>query len=49
MIAEVLQDEAETGVTKPRVAERLARLAREAETDAAAVDAVRKALEELLA
>jgi hypothetical protein len=37
-----------SGVGRPSAAERLARLARTAPTDAEAVEAVRRALEELL-
>jgi len=48
MIAEILQDQAGTGGARSSAAERLARVAREAPTDAAAVEAVRKELEELL-
>jgi len=49
MIAEILQDEAGTGGARSSAAERLARVAREAATDDAAVEAVRKELEALLA
>jgi sulfate adenylyltransferase large subunit len=48
MIAEGLRERASTEAAKPHAAERLARIARAAATDADAVDAVRKALEELL-
>jgi len=47
MIAEVERDRSAVA-TRPSAAERLARLARTAPTDAEAVEAVRKALEELL-
>ena len=49
MIAEVLRDATSASAARSGAAERLARLARSAESDAAAVEAVRKALEELLA
>jgi sulfate adenylyltransferase subunit 1 (EFTu-like GTPase family) len=49
MIAEILQDEAGIGGARSSAAERLARIAREAATDDAAVEAVRKELEALLA
>jgi sulfate adenylyltransferase subunit 1 (EFTu-like GTPase family) len=48
MIAEGLRGRA-SGAAQPSAAERLARLARTAPSDAEAVEAVRKALEELLA
>jgi sulfate adenylyltransferase subunit 1 len=47
MIAEAVRERATT-IARPSAAERLARLAREASGDAEAVEAVRKALEELL-
>ena len=47
MIAEAVRERAHAGA-RPSAAERLARLARTASTDAEAIDAVRKALEELL-
>jgi sulfate adenylyltransferase subunit 1 (EFTu-like GTPase family) len=48
MIAETLRERSGDGAAKPTAAERLARVAREAATDAEAVEAVRKALDELL-
>ena len=48
MIAEVLRERSGGGAGRPSAAERLARVARSASTEAEAVDAVRKALEELL-
>jgi sulfate adenylyltransferase subunit 1 len=48
MIAEGLRERASIEAARPHAAERLARLARAAATDADAVEAVRKALEELL-
>jgi sulfate adenylyltransferase subunit 1 (EFTu-like GTPase family) len=47
MITEPVR-ERQTAVGRPSAAERLARLAREASSDRDAIDAVRKALEELL-
>ncbi len=49
MIAEVLRDSTSVSAARAGAAERLARLARGAASDAEAVDAVRKALEVLLA
>ena len=49
MIAEVLRDSTSVSAARAGAAERLARLARGAASDAEAVEAVRKALEELLA
>ena len=48
MIAEVLRERSGGGAGKPSAAERLARVARSAPTEADAVEAVRQALEELL-
>jgi sulfate adenylyltransferase subunit 1 (EFTu-like GTPase family) len=48
MIAESLRDRSGEAITRPTAAERLARVARGAATEAEAVEAVRKALEELL-
>jgi sulfate adenylyltransferase subunit 1 (EFTu-like GTPase family) len=48
MIAESLRERSPDGATRPTAAERLARVAREASSDAEAIEAVRKALEELL-
>ena len=48
MIAESLGARAEAGGSKPTAAERLARVARAAASDADAIEAVRRALEELL-
>ena len=48
MIAEALRDRASAGLAQASAAERVARAARSAATEAEAVDAVRKALEELL-
>ena len=48
MISEGLRERTGAGVVKPSAAERLARLARGASNDADAIEAVRKALEELL-
>ncbi len=47
MIAEAVRDRA-ASVARPSAAERLARVARGAANDAEAIEAVRKALEELL-
>ena len=49
MIAEILQDEGGLGGARSSAAERIARVAREAATDDAAIEAVRKELEALLA
>ncbi|HUR33746.1 MAG TPA: GTP-binding protein [Vicinamibacterales bacterium] len=49
MIAEVLRENSGGAAGRPSAAERLARVARGAATDAEAVEAVRKALEDLLA
>jgi hypothetical protein len=48
MIAESFSGRADAGGAKPTAAERLARVARSAATEADAIEAVRKALEELL-
>jgi sulfate adenylyltransferase large subunit len=48
MIAEGLRERASVAAAKPSAAERLVRLARSAPSDADAIEAVRKALEELL-
>jgi sulfate adenylyltransferase subunit 1 len=48
MIAEAVRSRGDAVAARPSAAERLARIARQAPTDADAVDAVRKALEELL-
>ena len=48
MIAEGVRERSGAGVTRPSAAERLARLARGAANEADAIEAVRKALEELL-
>jgi bifunctional enzyme CysN/CysC len=48
MIAEAVRERSGAGAARPSAAERLARVARSASTDADAVEAVRKALEELL-
>src|SRR5262245_12817011 len=48
MITESLRDRSGEAITRPSAAERLARAARGAATEAEAVEAVRKALEELL-
>jgi len=48
MIAESLRERSPDGAARPTAAERLARVAREAASDAEAIEAVRKALEELL-
>jgi sulfate adenylyltransferase large subunit len=48
MIAEAVRDRATMSAARPTAAEKLARLARHAPSDADAVEAVRKALEDLL-
>jgi sulfate adenylyltransferase subunit 1 (EFTu-like GTPase family) len=48
MIAESVRERSGAGAAQPTAAERLARVARGAANDAEAIDAVRKALEELL-
>ena len=48
MIADAVRERATTTIARPSAAERLARLARTASSDADAIEAVRKALEELL-
>ncbi len=48
MIAEAVRDRSSAAAAKPSAAERLTRLARSAASDAEAIDAVRKALDELL-
>ena len=48
MIAEAVGEDAAGAGQRPSIAERLARIARAAATEAEAIDAVRKALEELL-
>jgi sulfate adenylyltransferase subunit 1 len=48
MIAEAVRERSGAGAAKPSAAERLARVARTAGSDGEAVEAVRKALEELL-
>jgi sulfate adenylyltransferase large subunit len=48
MIAEAVRERSGAAAAKPSAAERLARVARAASTDADAVEAVRRALEELL-
>jgi sulfate adenylyltransferase large subunit len=48
MIAESVRERSGAGVARPTAAERLARLARSAGSEAEAIEAVRKALEELL-
>jgi hypothetical protein len=48
MIAESVRERSGAGAAKPTAAERLARVARGAANEAEAVEAVRKALEELL-
>ncbi len=49
MIAEVLRERLGNAAARPSAAERLARVARAAATDDEAIEAVRKALEDLLA
>jgi sulfate adenylyltransferase large subunit len=48
MIAEAVRERSGAGAARPSAAERLARVARSASNDADAIEAVRKALEELL-
>ncbi len=48
MIAEAVRERSGAGATRPSAAERLARVARSAASDAEAIEAVRRALEELL-
>ena len=48
MIAEAVRERSGAAIAKPSAAERLARVARSATSDAEAIEAVRKALEELL-
>jgi len=48
MIAEGIRDRASAAAAKPSAAERLARVARSAGSEQEAVEAIRKALEELL-
>ena len=48
MIAEVLRERSSDGAGRPSAAERLARVARTAHSEAEAIEAVRKTLEEIL-
>jgi len=48
MITEAVRDRATATAARPTAAEKLARLARGAASDAEAIEAVRKALEDLL-